>query len=395
MPSFRPRSVLVASCVGLPVLLVAGITLTEPPLYRGSAPPAPGEVVGVLHVHTLVSDGGGTVEEVLAAARSDGLDFVLLTDHNLRGAPAWVYRDSVLLIVGEEVNTAHGHLVVAGMEPIGDRRQKGPESGGRPSVRPDEGLRIAAHPTGRPPWTGWEGEEFDGIEIWNADTERRGDGIMDWMHAVTLLPFRPMAALYRLLDHPREELALWDRLLEERAVFGVCAVDAHHTLPLNASGTLDLHFPAYRHSFAMARQHVLLQSDPTGEPRTDGRALLAALARGRSYCAFDGLADARGSRFTVTAGPGSGTLGDSVAWSPGARLAVHLPPEVDGERLEAEVRVVRDGTVLKRWDHPDQTDVELPGPGVYRVEVMVKRGRKGVPWILTNPIWVTASPEDP
>lgn len=391
------------------MLFVIGVLLTEPRLHSGASSPGSGEAVGVMHVHTSASDGAGTVDDVFAAARAGGLDFVLLSDHNVWGAPAWIYRDSVLLIVGEEVNTSYGHLVVAGGRTVGDRRRVGSESdgdgesesdddgdtlgsGSPPAVSPDEGLRIAAHPTGRAPWTGWEGDEFDGIEIWNADTERRGDSLIDWLRAVALLPLRPMAALYTLLDVPTEELALWDRLLEERAVFGVCAVDAHHTLPLTSSGSLDLHFPAYRHSFLMARQHVLLPEEPTGDPIRDGQALLAAVGRGSSFCAFDGLADARGARFTVTSRAESGTLGDSVAWSDDTRLEVILP-ETAKDGMSVEIKVLRNGTVLSRWTAPDPTTVALPGPGVYRVEVHLDRRGRVVPWILTNPIWITEASE--
>ena len=37
---------------------------------------------GVVHVHTSLSDGGGTPLDVVAAARAAGLGFVAITDHN-------------------------------------------------------------------------------------------------------------------------------------------------------------------------------------------------------------------------------------------------------------------------------------------------------------------------
>jgi len=354
----------------------------------------------VIHVHTVASDGGGTVDQLLAAARAQDLDFVVLTDHNVRGAPAWAYRDSVLLLVGEEVNTRFGHLLVLGEQPVGDRRGDGagpvsaPEATGRgpslePAVDPDEGLRIVAHPTGRPRWTGWEGDEFDGIEIWNADAERRNDSLGEWLTAVSLLPLRPLAGLYHLLDYPAEELRLWDRLSEDRPVFGVCGVDAHHTLPLNRSRSLDLHFPAYRHSFQLARQHVLIDAPATGDPHEDGLAVLAAIRGGRSFCAFDGLADGRGARFVVTSGQEQAHIGESIAWRPGARIEVTLP---SGGPDAPTVRVVRDGEVL--WEEQGKAvSTSLPGPGRYRVEVLLDRGEP-VPWILTNSIRLTA-PEGP
>jgi hypothetical protein len=256
-------------------------------------------------------------------------------------------------------------------------------------VDPDEGLRIVAHPTGRPPWTGWEGDEFDGIEIWNADAERRNDSFGEWLVAVSLLPLRRMAGLYHLLDYPEEALRRWDELLRERPVFGVCGVDAHHTLPLNRSRSLDLHFPAYAHSFRLARQHVLLDAPATGDPREDGRAILASIRGGRSYCVFDGLADGRGARFVVTSGTARAALGESIVWRPGAHIEVTLP---SGSPDDSTVRVVRDGDVA--WERRGKVvSAPLPGPGLYRVEVLVDRGEL-VPWILTNPIRLTP-PDEP
>jgi hypothetical protein len=385
-------SLAAAACVLL-------VTALEPRLGDAPSSRAPDEVVGVIHVHTVASDGGGTVDQILAAAREQDLDFVVLTDHNVRGAPAWAYRDSVLLVVGEEVNTPFGHLLVLGEQPVGDRRgepggSRSPTDSAAPPVRapavdPDEGLRIVAHPTGRPRWTGWEGDEFDGIEIWNADTERRNDSRGEWLVAVSLLPLRRLAGLYHLLDYPGEELRRWDELMRERPVFGVCGVDAHHTLPLNRSRSVDLHFPAYAHSFRLARQHVLLDAPATGDPREDGRAILAAIRRGRSYCAFDGLSDGGGARFVVTSGDVRAEVGESTVWRSGARIEVTLP---SGSPEDPTVRVVRDGDVA--WEgRGNVVSASLPGPGIYRVEVLLDRGGP-VPWILTNPIRLTP-PDEP
>src|SRR5207244_10179820 len=55
----------------------------------------------VVHLHSVHSDGTGTVEEIAKAA--EGIDVVLLTDHDTMAAePGW-YGD-VLVLVGEEVS---------------------------------------------------------------------------------------------------------------------------------------------------------------------------------------------------------------------------------------------------------------------------------------------------
>ena len=38
-------------------------------------------VYGAYHIHTLLSDGSGSVEEVAEAAARAGLSFVIITDH--------------------------------------------------------------------------------------------------------------------------------------------------------------------------------------------------------------------------------------------------------------------------------------------------------------------------
>ncbi len=100
------------------------------------------DLAGVLHVHSTYSDGTGTVPEIAAAARANGLDFLLLTDHDTlaardRGEEGW--HDAVLMLVGEEVSPRReNHYLAFGLErPIdharalaaADRRPR--ERGGR------------------------------------------------------------------------------------------------------------------------------------------------------------------------------------------------------------------------------------------------------------------------
>jgi len=74
-------------------------------------------VSGVVHVHTTLSDGAATPDEVIAAARAAGLKFVVITDHNNLDAKKWEgYHDGVLVIVGTEVSTTAGHVLGLGIE---------------------------------------------------------------------------------------------------------------------------------------------------------------------------------------------------------------------------------------------------------------------------------------
>jgi predicted metal-dependent phosphoesterase TrpH len=66
-----------------------------------------------LHIHTLYSgDCGTSLEKIVEAARSRGLDKIGVTDHNrLDGALALREMAPDLVIVGEEIITTHGELI--------------------------------------------------------------------------------------------------------------------------------------------------------------------------------------------------------------------------------------------------------------------------------------------
>ena len=60
------------------------------------------EYVGVVHVHSIYSDGTGTIPEIAKAASELGLDFVMMTDHNTLkpkhdGFEGW-YNDTMIII---------------------------------------------------------------------------------------------------------------------------------------------------------------------------------------------------------------------------------------------------------------------------------------------------------
>ena len=64
------------------------------------------DYAGNLHVHTSYSDGTGLHSDVAEAAAQAGLDFVIVTDHNV-----WVdgmddYYGDVLVLVGEEIHAS-------------------------------------------------------------------------------------------------------------------------------------------------------------------------------------------------------------------------------------------------------------------------------------------------
>lgn len=192
------------------------VTLTfgapEPALAPASYPPlsATGRgrswYRGDCHLHTVYSDGGRGPDEVAAAARAAGLDFITSTEHNTPSAHrVWAQHagDDLLVLLGEEVTTRNGHWIAAGIDggTFIDWRFRArdgvlAEITGR--VRDAGGLCVAAHPYG--PCVACSFKfgfgEFDAVEVWNGawtpDDEaataawdgRLADGERHWLPAM-------------------------------------------------------------------------------------------------------------------------------------------------------------------------------------------------------------------
>jgi hypothetical protein len=346
-------------------------------------------VSGVVHVHTTLSDGAATPEEVIAAARAAGLGFVVITDHNTLEAKRWEgYHEGLLVIVGTEISTTAGHVLGLGI-PDPAFRFSGDARDAFDDVYALHGAAFAAHPTSPRAdfrWTAWEMPGPWGLEVINGDSQWRAAGGARLVRTLALYPLNHEYALLGSLTEPVEALARWDALLARRSAAALAGADAHGQLALGGDRTL--RFPSYASLFKVARNHVLLSRPLTGDASVDGPAIVRALAVGRSYLALDALAPADGFSFTAVeaADPARQpwSMGDVVPPEPGLRLRAggRVP---DGTRL----RLLRDGRPIA--EEARGVDVAVPGPGVYRVEARVPGWH--VPWVLSNPIAVFAAPE--
>lgn len=385
---FGSRRGRIVSAAVVLLAVSAGAWLANAALWRPL--PLVGEAIddgyarasGVVHVHTTFSDGGGTPQEVVAAARAAGLDFVAITDHNNFDALAEEgYQDGVLVLAGSEISTTKGHLLALGIENEPTFVFSRDARDGLLDVRDLGGFSFAAHPMSPRPdlaWSGWEVGGPWGIEIVNGDSEwRRADRLR---LAATLARYRvnPIYAMLRILSPSRAALDQWDLLLAERDVVGIFGADAHANLPISDSSRL--RFPSYETVFSLARNHLLLDAPLSGDPAADRAAVLAAMRDGRFYIGLDGLAPADGFSFVVESPSGhQWTMGQSVTYRPGLRVRA-------GGRLPegATVRLLHNGEPIA--DATDTLAAELPGPGVYRVEVHVDGWQP--PWVLSNAIAV-------
>ncbi len=79
--------------------------------------PRPGWYRGDFHAHTNFSDGYYSAPELAGLARTEGLDFFAITDHNtIEAYPHFGDEPGVLIIPGMEVTMQEGHYNIFGLE---------------------------------------------------------------------------------------------------------------------------------------------------------------------------------------------------------------------------------------------------------------------------------------
>jgi hypothetical protein len=354
------------------------MALPDVPLTPSRGEASEGYAVGAVHMHTRRSDGSGTIDDLVDAAVSHDLDFIVVSDHNTEEPTRYEYRRGVLVVLGEELTTLRGHVMMLQVDTV---RVSEPDSTDRAHGLPfhrtlgDAGLTFVSHPNGRRYWRDRTMHDVDGMEIWNADSEWRNDGVRDWIEALTLLPFRPELGMMALVDRPGRNLALLDSVTSVRDIATTCAVDAHARIRI--TDDLLIPFPSYHTTLGLVQHHLRLVQPLTGDAERDGVTVTESLRRGEGYCAMEGLADDTDVQIRVDDG--------------------ELRVEIPGELEHARIRVYRDGSVVAEQEGWEAR-VPLSEPGAYRVEVDLRARllrTRWFPWILSAPIRVGPSPDDP
>ena len=343
--------------------------------------PEPVDVACVMHLHSVHSDGTGTVAQIARAARRAGVDAVLLTDHDTlvarrRGEERW--HGPVLVCVGTEVSPRGGnHYLAFGLDEEIPHRGLGAGEICR-AVEAAGGFGFLAHPFSRGsarfrrpgiPWHDLDCGTYTGMEVWSfvTDTAERLASVSDVARFVL--------APQRVVDHPpTENLAAWDWLGASRRIVGIGGLDAHQ-LGVRIAGHVPLRLMAYRRSFSFLRTHALLDRPLTGDAPRDRDALYAALRAGRCYLAMDRLAPGTGFRFESD----GVTMGEETPARP-VELRAHLP-------RAADVTLLRDGRPQARA-RATELSHGVEEPGVYRIAATLPAHGRARTWILSNPIYL-------
>lgn len=350
------------------------------------------ELVVNLHMHTTYSDGSGSHRDIAQAGLRAGLDVAIVTDHNVlvRGMEGYHKngKQRLLLLVGEEIHDQarvpqKNHLLV--FDANRELAVFAPDPQNLiDNVRRAGGLSFLAHPYDPAclsigetdiSWEAWHVQGYTGLELWNGLSEIKVRG-KTFLHILFYVFFPRFLAL----QPPAPTLQKWDELLNSgKRVVAIGGSDAH-ALQVRAGLLRWVVFP-YDFHFRAINTHLLTPSPLTGDLPADKRMIYEALAAGHCFVACDLHHSARGFRFTAQGREKTAIMGDEIPANGGITFTIRLPEA-------AEIRLLKDGQVLRTWKHAEVATHITTEAGVYRVEVWRHALGRMRGWIFSNPIYV-------
>ncbi len=372
----RLRQIALVAC-GAGLLLAALLVSLPPHRVEGRLAPPPTHLAGILHVHTIRSDGSGTIDEIAAAAARAGLQFVIFTDHGDATRPPAppAYRSGVLCLDAVEISSRDGHYIAIDMDaapyPLGGEARDVVDD-----VRRLGGFGVAAHPDSTKTELQWRYRSLpvDALEWINADSEWRNEPYARLIGPLLSYALRPAETLVTLLDRPTDSLARWDERASHHTVVGLAGTDAHASLVI----------PSYEASFRTFSQRVILDAPPTGDAARDADQVYRALRAGQTYTVISGLASVGRVEFRARTDSASATMGHHLR-SPGPiTIVAHVEAPTTTELV-----LIADGLPVHRTEGPEFI-VELETrPASVRLEAYLPGapGDLPVPWIVGNPIY--------
>jgi hypothetical protein len=344
------------------------------------------EYSGSIHLHTTASDGALPHAEVASIASQAGLDFLIVTDHNVLTPAVEGWYGSLLLLVGEEIHdrtrvpeanhylafATHSHIPAEGAsaQQVIDQ------------VSAQGGFGFVAHPfehspsfTREPelPWVDWGVSGYAGLEIWNYMSEFKSY-LRSVAGAIFFILFPGTASTGPF----PETLAKWDELLSRRRTAAIGGTDAHgNTYNI---GPLRRAVLSYERCFKAVRTHILTSEPLSGVLDNDRRLVYQALREGRSFIAYDAIGEATGFSFLARSGAYVCGMGEDVRPTGEVTLEVSSP-------LPAELHLLRGGQLVART-RGKSLHHTTGESGVYRVEARRRHLGRWRGWVFTNPIYV-------
>jgi len=338
-------------------------------------------VKGAIHIHSRYSDGSDGMEVIIAAAKDAGLDYVVVTDHNVLKAKSmgWQgWHDGVLVIVGCEIGRRRSHCVALNINDCRNLSEL-PPAEYLQVVKDQGGVAFVAHPKGTAKrefgfsvagWDCWDSPDYTGIEIWSY--------MHDWIDGCHITNMREYIRHpdNHVTGPPPAVLQVWDQLAQQRRIVGLGALDNHAANVPFRKCRWKL-FKVFPHEFCFrtVRTHVLVP--PLSRKDDDVETVIDALTKGRCFIDYAPLGDGAGFRFMAAANDEEYQMGDELRAGDRVDFSIYSP-------CSAEITLLRNGRPEATTQATELRHRTDGAPGVYRVEARIG----GRPWLLTNHIYV-------
>jgi len=353
------------------------------------------ELKGVIHVHSsLGGHSTGNFAEIISAAQSDQLDFVVMTEHpsaNFNTAEMTLkgVHGGVLFVNGNEVSSAAGDrlLLIPGDAQAADDNKRTTQE---VLSRRTSGLALGAYPLD---FKSWEAKGYNGLEVYNVYTNARQiNPVVMFFDALWSYRSYPDLLFSTFYQRPSENLKQWDEQIKQQGgrLVATAGNDAHANIGLSlndSSGKTLVGFKLdpYERSFRLVRLHVFVpQLDGQVIVARDEAQLLSAIAAGHCFIGFDLFGDTTGFRFTAQDWDENRMMGDEIKLEEEVRLTVVLP-------VTGRIVLLKDGVAVEDNIAVNKMEFVAREQGSYRVEAYLPQLPKPAgdqPWIISNPIYV-------
>lgn len=351
---------------------------------------------GVIHVHTsLGGHSAGTFSELIAGAKANQLDFVIMTEHpqgefDTAAMTLTGVHNGVLFVNGNEVSTANGDrlLLIPGSA---NAAQTGSQSTQEviDKQKANGGLAIVAYPGES---QNWQATSVDGVEVYNLFTNTRQiNKLTTFFDGLWSYRSFPDLMFANFFVRPDDNLKRWDETIAKsgRKLIAIGGNDAHSNVGLglaDATGKqlLGVKLDPYERSFRTVRTHVLIKKDLA----LTRESLLEAISLGHCYVSFDIFSAATGFSFSVN--HADKIMGDEISSNSETELVATAP-------LASRFVLYKNGSAV---DQKNGTTAQFTvnGAAVYRLEVYLDSlpaPVRGQPWIISNPIYLGPVPGRP
>jgi hypothetical protein len=317
------------------------------------------EYKGVVHVHSFLGGhSAGTFSEIISAAQSNQLQFVIMTEHTEKE-----FDTAAMTLKG----THGGVLFINGNETSA-------ENGDRLLVLPGD-VSIVAYPQ---EFKNWNTTPVNGVEVYNVFTNaKQANPVIAFFDVLWSQRSYPDLIFALYFQRPDENLKKWDQALTGSRLTATGGNDAHANIGVSLNDSsgkklLGIQLDPYAVSFRLVRLHVLIEANKPLDETT----LMEAIRAGHCFIGFDFLGDSSGFVFEAD----GKTQGDEIPLQANTTLRIRSP-------VPSRVVIFKDGAVFLEEDGITSKEIPIKERGAYRAEIYLPQLGNRL-WIISNPIYV-------